>query len=105
LTYQAKIGANVSDGTYPDLAFVRGFVSPSEESESVLGNLYFTDTPFVHAAVAVVSPQVLGAYTAPEVLVNTGTNLLWAQILLPIAIIGGVGALRRYTKVQERGGK
>ncbi len=114
LTYQAKIGSSVSDGTYPDLAFVSGFSDPNHNSETqpdpdVLGNLSFATTPFVSTQVSVASTlptptftagQVLGA----EILVNTGISLFWLEFVLPFILIGGAIITRQFAK-QGKGNK
>jgi len=107
LVYKAKIGSNVSTGTYPDLAFTSGCSTPGCSPANVTGNLNAA-TPFVGTKVtvaAVIKPttfaagQVLGA----EILVNTGTNLLTAQYVLPVILVIGLYITRRMT--EEKGGK
>jgi uncharacterized repeat protein (TIGR01451 family) len=98
LTYKALIGGTVSNGTYPDLAFVGGTNAPG--GSRVLGNVSLASTPFVGTQVSVASTIPPKAFSAgqvvgPEVLVNTGTNLLLAQFVLPILLVGGVIIVRR----------
>jgi uncharacterized repeat protein (TIGR01451 family) len=107
LIYKAKIGS-VANGKYPDLAFVKG--QNAHNSSAVLGSsqLNAVAPTFVGTTVAVVSTvkpttftagQVLGA----EILVNTGTNLLTAQYVLPVILVIGLYITRRMT--EEKGGK
>jgi fimbrial isopeptide formation D2 family protein len=92
LTYKANIGATVSPGTYPDLAFVAGFNQPTGGNR-ILGNLSFADTPFVGTNVSIKAPAVLGA----TILVNTGTSLSWAEFVIPVLLVAGVYITRRLT--------
>ena len=109
LTYQAKIGASVSDGTYPDLAFVKGFSAP-EAGTAIFGNLSFSATPFVGTKVTVISVLAPHDYTAekvigPEVLVNTGATILPAQYILPTILVGIIYVSRRASHNQQKEGK
>ncbi len=115
LTYQAVIQNNVSDGTYPDLAFVTGYDRPNTTSalDLVVGNITNLSspalTPFVGTLVSIISPLPTSTYTAPKVvgppeLVNTGTDILAAQYILPVLLIGGVIIVSRRSSA-NKGGK
>lgn len=104
LTYNAKIGSNVSDGTYHDLAFVKGNPSPLSSTE-ILGNLSIANTPFVATSVSVLSPPLVPKVLGAEILINTGTNIVAAQYVLPILLIAGVSVTRRTTHYKEKAGK
>lgn len=104
LTYQAKIGSSVAAGTYNDLAFVKGNPAPQSSTE-ILGNLSFANTPFVATTVSVLSPPLVPQVLGAEVLVNTGTNIVAAQYVLPILLIAGVSVTRRTTHYKEKAGK
>ncbi|HSW37529.1 MAG TPA: hypothetical protein VLG37_04155 [Candidatus Saccharimonadales bacterium] len=108
LTYKAIIGSSVSDGTYPDLAFVTGSDALAG-GHQVIGNLAAA-TPFVSSQVKVASALVPANFTAgqvlgAEVLVNTGARLSLAQFILPVALISAVYFIRRVNRYQEKGGK
>ena len=114
LTYQATIQSNVSDGIYPDLAYVTGFSQPDNGGYQVIGNITNlsspSTTPFVGTLVSVISPLPIGTYTAPRIvgppeLVNTGTNLLAAQYILPVVLAGGVIIVSRRNAKTGRGDK
>ncbi len=115
LSYQAKIGGNVSNGTYPDLAFTKGCSVPSVLGlclgSRVIGSSSLNSaTPFVGTQVSITSTLTPAIFTAGQVLgaetlVNTGTNLLAAQYVLPMLMLVGVYITRRATHYQEKGGK
>jgi|GEM_PF-1454717 len=107
LTYKALIGSSVSNGVYPDLAFVSGSSAPG--GGRVLGNVQFAGTPFVGTQVSIVSAATPATFAAgtvlgAEVLVNTGTSLLAAQFILPVLLVGGVILVRR-SATQGKGNK
>ena len=125
LTYQVKIGASVSPGTYTNTAFVKGFDNPrcgdiSEEVDQefaryeygecnkkcseVISKLVTSDVTV--AAVlgeSVFTPgQVLGAST----LANTGASLKPLQFILPVLMLLGTAYLTVATrKTSLQGGK
>ncbi|MDL2341992.1 MAG: hypothetical protein QFB87_02865 [Patescibacteria group bacterium] len=118
LTYRAKIGSAVSDGTYPDIAFVKGSSVPRSNlvnlaavtNTTVYGNLSFTTTPFVATKVTILTPAATPVFTAGRVLgaailINTGTSILAMQFALPLLLTALVVITRRATHYKEMGGK
>ena len=114
LTYQATIQSNVSDGIYPDLAYITGYSQPNSSGYEVIGNITnlsnSANTPFVGTLVSIISPLPIGTYTAPRIvgppeLVNTGTNILAAQYILPVLLVGGVVIVLRRNAKTGRGDK
>jgi uncharacterized repeat protein (TIGR01451 family) len=101
LTYRAVIGSNVSDGIYPDVAFVAGYDSPSQGALRILGNLSSAVTPFVGTKVSVITPLTSSSFRAQDlgtsILVNTGTKLSVAEFALPVILIGIAYIIRRQT--------
>jgi hypothetical protein len=97
LTYQAKIGASVTAGTYPDTAFASGCgIVPDGDcpgSDTVYSNLSTVDTPFVGTkvtlAAAVVKPAV------KTLLVNTGIPLI-EYLLSAMALMGTAVFITRW---------
>jgi hypothetical protein len=87
LTYVAKILNNVTPGTYPDVAFVRGLSAPA--GQVVLGNVTRATTPFVSTAVTIIKPTAIPNFQASEsnILVNTGSGWSKGQIIIPLILI------------------
>jgi len=96
LTYNAVIEAAVSNGVYPDTAFVEGY---TQSGERIFGNLHFTDTPFVGTQVEVLEVDPVTGGFVLGVLSETGNP----AILAPIAgILVSAGALLTGARRKER---
>ena len=90
LTYQAEIKQSTTSGEYPDLAYALAYDDPAN-TMVVFAN---GDTPFVATAANVVNPT--------EVLINTGSGLLLAQVVIPVMAMLTVLGLRPR---QKKGGR
>lgn len=91
LTYRAIIGAPVTPGTYPDLAFATGCASSGSscaDEEIVLSNTKRANDPFVTTAVSILAPKVT--------LANTGTSIsVVYAVIASVLLLGGYFVARR----------
>ncbi|MDX1766215.1 MAG: hypothetical protein R3313_04660, partial [Candidatus Saccharimonadales bacterium] len=96
LTYNTVIDEAVTNGVYPDTAFVEGFTSTGDR---IFGNLHFTDTPFVGTQVEVLEQDPVTGGFVLGVLSETGNP----AILAPIAgVLISAGAVLTGTRRKER---
>jgi uncharacterized protein YegL len=97
LTYQTKINAGVSPGTYPDVALSLAYASADVQNPetAILANVTNQDgaTPFVGTEVTVVTDPV-----TPETLVNTGTSAIAALLFGSALVLAGIGTRRIVAK-------
>jgi hypothetical protein len=83
LTYKAIIKQSVTPGSYPDLAFARGFRDPGQTTALFANATY----PLVGTSVTVASPLREAGFA------NTGDSPMVLQFMLPILVITLVGGL------------
>ena len=104
LTYRALIGANVSNGTYPDLAFARGcnIDCSNVNAAAVFANVSTgASTPFVGTNVSITRPAVLAANITRYV--NTGASDVWMNTLAAITLAGA--AFITLVRREQKGAK